>query len=287
MCEQKQRSTMITPRRCAALVALATLGLLSNASAQADHRWPLDQTVNVSAGLFAFGTDTRIRLDGTNREVGTEVDFDDTFGFDDQNRLRIDGFWRFAERHKVRFMYFGSRSEASRTITEELEYGGVIYPVNATVTAEVDTDIIELAYEYAFMRRDTFELAGTIGLHNLQIKSRLSTNVSTTIGSGGNERSAEAKVDGPFPVIGIRGLWSFSENFYLDFQAQFFGLEFEEYDGNLQDYKVSFVWQPSKYVGVGIGYNEFVTKVDVDAERFLGELRFGYGGPLVFVTAGF
>jgi hypothetical protein len=278
---------MITLNRSGGVVAFATFALLSSTAARADHRWPLEQTFNVSAGLFAFGTETRIRLDGTNRDLGTEVDFDDTFGFDDQNRLRIDGFWRFAERHKVRFLYFGSRSSSTRTLTDEIEYGDTTFPVNAQATAEVDTDIIELAYEYAFMRRDTFELAGTIGLHNLQIKSRLSATVSSSQGSGGIERSAEAEGDGPLPVIGVRGLWAFSNHFYLDAQAQFFAIQFDEYDGSLTDFKVSVVWQPTKYLGIGVGYNEFVTELDVDAERFLGELRFGYSGPLAFVSVGF
>jgi hypothetical protein len=137
------------------------------------------------------------------------------------------------------------------------------------------------------MRRDSFELSASIGLHNLEVSSILTAGASSNLGAGGIDVSASAEADGPLPVIGLHGVWAFSDHFYLDAQAQFFTLELDEYDGSLQDYKVSFVWQPTKYVGVGLGYNDFVTRLRVDASRFTGRLRFGYGGPLAFITVGF
>jgi hypothetical protein len=267
--------------------AVAMFAALSGTPAHADRLLPLEQRVNVSIGAFLFDTDTRLRVDGTDRDRGTEIDLEDTFGFDDQDRLRIDGYWRFAERHKVRFLYFSSRAESTRTIHEEIEFGDATFPVDAFVRAQLQTDVIELAYEYAFMRRDTFELGGTIGLHNMEVNARLSAGASSTLGVGGIDISEEAKGNGPLPVLGLHAMWAFSDHFYLDAQLQFFLMEIDEYDGSLQDYKISFVWQPSRYIGVGIGYNDFVTRVEVDAERFVGRLRFGYGGPLAFVSVGF
>jgi hypothetical protein len=266
---------------------LAGTALLGTTAAHADRLLPLEQKFNLSAGVFVLDTDTRIRVDGENAEIGTDVNLDDEFGFGDQNRLRVDGYWRFFDRHKVRFMYFGSRSEESRSISEEIDFRGETFPVNATVRAEFKTQIFELAYEYSFMRRDSFELAGTFGLHNLEVTTSLSGEATSTVGAGGIDVSRTAKGNGPLPVIGIRTLWAFSDHWYMDFQAQYFGLQFDEYDGHLQDLKLTFVWQPTKYFGVGVGYNDFSTKLDVDGARFDGSLRFGYGGPLAFLSVGF
>jgi hypothetical protein len=273
--------------RLSFIVAFATLCQLSHSAAHADRLLPLEQNFNLSAGVFVVDTNTRIRVDGETVDLGTDIDLDDTFGFEDQSRLRIDGYWRFADRHKVRFMYFGSRLEESRTIAEEIEFNDQIFPLNATVSAEFKTEIVELAYEYSFLRRDSFELAGTIGLHNLRVTATLNTVASSNIGAGGIDRSAEAKGDGPLPLVGLRALWAFSDHWFLDAQVQYFGLKFDEYDGSLQDLKLTFVWQPTKYFGLGVGYNDFSTRLDVDGDNFNGRLRLGYGGPLAFLSVGF
>src|SRR5690606_21396483 len=116
--------------------------------------------------------DTHIRADGQTGTLGTEIDFDRSFGFDDQDRFRVDGYWRFADRHKLRFMYFNSRADERRNISEQIEFRDVTFPIDAFVRAEFDTDVIEVAYEYAFLRRDTFEIAASVGLHNLEVKAR-------------------------------------------------------------------------------------------------------------------
>ena len=267
-------------------LAALFLALGGAATAHADSLSPLDRTFGIDLGVFFMDTDTTVRLDGSSGQ-GTEVNFEDDLGLESSDRFRIDGYWRFADRHKVRFMYFDASSDSSRTITEEIIYGDTVYPVNATVTGELETTITEIAYEYAFMRRDNFELAGTIGLHNLSIKAKLHAEASSSGGSGGIDLDRTADGDGPLPVIGLRGIWAISKHFYFDGQVQFFAVEIDEYDGRLEDYKFNFVWQPFQHFGVGLGYNSFVTRLEVDRKAFDGTLRWKYGGPLVFVTGAF
>lgn len=108
---------------------------------------------------------------------------------------------------------------------------------------ELQIQILEVAYEYAFFRRDDFEIAGTFGLHNLGITTQLS---GTASGTGGDviDLRRQAKHEGPLPVVGFRGIWAFSDRFYADAQAQFFAASIDEYDGTLSDYKISVVWHP-------------------------------------------
>ncbi len=255
--------------------------------AVADPLWPLDRKFEANLGIFFLDTDTTVRLDASNRDVGTEVNLEDDLGLDKQDRFRIDGYWRFLPRHKLRFLYFDSSSASERSIQKEIEFGGETFPFEANVRVDFDVTIMELAYEYSFLKRDNLELAGTIGLHNLSVKAGLSAAAASNVGFGGIDREAKADGDGPLPVIGLRGVWALSDHFYFDAQAQFFALEFDEYDGSLQDYKLSFNWFPLKNLGVGVGYNQFTTKLDVDKTNFLGTLRLEYGGPLLFVTGAF
>lgn len=256
-------------------------------AARTEPLWPVDQTFNVSLGVFFLDTDTTVRLDGESGRVGTEVNFEDDLGLTSQDRFRIDGYWRFFERHKLRFMYFDSSSSSSRSIDEEIDFGDTTFPIDIEVRGDLDTQILEVAYEYSFLKRDTYEVSGTIGLHNLRVEARLRATGSGGGGTGGVELSERANGDGPLPVIGLRGIWALSNHFYFDAQAQFFAVEIDDYDGSLEDYKLTFTWQPLRNLGVGIGYNSFVSRLDVNRTGFNGKLRFEYGGPMLFVTGAF
>ena len=251
--------------RLHALSYCFTAVLLGVGSAQAENLWPVSKNVSIELGSFLVDTETTVRLDGTTREIGTEVNFGDEFGFKDQNRFRVDGYWRFLDRHKVRFLYFNSSLSSTRNVSRDIEFGDVTFPLNTSVKGGIDIDIIEVAYEYSFIHRETFELSGSFGLHNISITASLKASASSNVGAGGIARDSESKAegDGPLPVIGLRGIWALSDHFYFDGQAQFFAIKVDDYDGSLSDYKLSFVWQPLRNLGVGVGYNDFTTRLDV------------------------
>ena len=130
----------------------------------------LEDTFHISLGTFIVNTDTTLRLDGEAGEQGREIDWEKNFGEGDVNRFRLDGYWRFADRHKVRALVFSSSRNGSRTFEEDISWGGETFPASATIDGETKFSIYELAYEYAFMRRENYELAASIGraLHRLQ-----------------------------------------------------------------------------------------------------------------------
>lgn len=231
-----------------------------------------------------LGTSTRIRVDGTTGR-GSDIDTERDLGIDDADRFRIDGYWRFADRHKLRLLYFDTQNSASKTLTRDLVIRDRVFPLDLTVDASFDTRVAELAYEYAFVRRSNYEISGTLGVHDVRFALDVAAaqrNSTQTL-----ELARDANASGPLPVIGLRGMWRFHPNFYLDAQAQFFRLSLDPYDGRLEDYTASVVWTPFKHVGLGVGYNEFVTRLDVSADRFNGNLRWRYGGARIFITGSF
>ena len=138
------------------------------------------------------------------------------------------------------------------------------FPVDATIEGLYEFDIYELAYEYAFLRRENLELSGSIGLHLAQFKVGMSAEVDTGGGSGTAEIGDEGELNAPLPVIGGRAIWRISGDFWLDAMVQFFALEYENVDGRLIDTRIGVLWQPRKWGGIGIGYNRFDMDVDVD-----------------------
>ena len=157
------------------------------------------------------------------------------------------------------------------------------YPVDAKVKADFSFDVYQVAYEYALWRRNNYEINGSVGLHYTDLSMSLAVDASSVSA----KIKEEASVAAPLPVVGLRGIWALPHNFWLDASAQFFALSFDEYDGNLQDYKIVVTWQPKKWLGIGLGYNQFGIDVDVDQSKFKGSLDWTYQGPMLYYSATF
>jgi len=266
---------------CAAAVLLG-----SPATRADDAPNVLTDPFQLSLGSFVLNSDTKVRLDG-DTSIGTDIDWEETFGDEDATRFRIDGHWRFADRHKLRWLWFSMDRSDSTTIDRDIEWGGEVFPVDAKVKGDFSFDIYELAYEYAFVRRDSYELTGSFGLHYADLSLSLLAKASTSGGTLEGDIKQEASVGAPLPAFGLRGLWTLPHNFYIDASAQYFALSIDEYDGSLTDYKVVVTWQPKPWLGVGLGYNQFGVDVDVDADNFNGSLDWTYRGPMLFYSAVF
>lgn len=246
----------------------------------------LTQPFHVALGGYIVDTDTEVRLDGQG-ERGTSVDWERTFGGGNVNRFRLDGQWRFADRHKARFMWFSTSRDKSRVIEDEIEWGDEVYPVGARVSGEFSFDVYELAYEYAFLQRENYEVSGTFGLHYTELDLALKARADLSNGTLTRDISESGNVGAPLPVIGLRGQWALPYDLWIDAGAQYFALAIDEYDGSLTDLRLTLTWQPKTWLGVGIGYNQFAVDVDVDKSRFHGSLDWTYRGPMLFYSASF
>lgn len=274
-------------RATLSLVALTVTAASWATDAVAEDADFLDDPFFVSLGTYILGTDTKVQVNGRDL-VGDKIDLEKTFGEADTNRFRVDGYWRFADRHKLRFLWFDWNATRQKTIKEDIIFDGEVFPAEARVRYDGSFAVYELAYEYAFLRRDNYELTGSFGIHYTEISQQLKASLDVDGEPvGGGALKGSASVDAPLPVFGLRALWNIGGDFWLDASGQYFALSIDEYDGNLQDYRIAVTWQPRKYLGVGIGYNAFSVNVDVEKDRFNGSLDWGYRGPQIYYSASF
>lgn len=276
------------PLLCPWAAAVLCAALLSGSppARAADAADALNDSFYLSLGSFILKTDTKVRLNGEDLD-GSLLDWEQTFGSGDVTRFRIDGHWRFADRHKLRFLWFNSSRSDSRRIEHEIDWGGETFPADTRVDARFDFDTYELAYEYAFLRRPGYELAGSIGLHHTDLALALSARVSANGEQIKEDISEKASAAAPLPVVGLHGTWILPYQLWLDLSAQYFAISIDEYDGRLVDYKATLTWQPRKWLGLGLGYNKFAVDVDVGKDTFDGSLDWAYSGPMIFYSAVF
>jgi hypothetical protein len=270
---------------CTSLIAAAAFAQAPAARADEAPNL-LEDPFYLALGTYIVDSDTEARLDGRTGQ-GTSVDWERTFGGGDVTRFRVDGQWRFADRHKARFMWFSTSRDATRTLEEDIDWGDETFPVNARVNGEFGFDVYELTYEYAFLRRENYEVSASLGLHYTSLELTMSARAESSGGTLNADISEKGSVGAPLPVIGLRGQWSLPYDLWIDLGAQYFALSIDEYDGSLSDLRATVVWQPRTWLGIGLGYNRFAVDVDVDNDRFRGSLDWTYEGPMLFYSASF
>jgi hypothetical protein len=276
---------------------LVVCGLLAGmtGAAQAQSASPaqalLDDKFVFSLGAFVVGSDITARLNGSST-TNPDIDFDETFGkASDATRIRADGLWRITPTHHLRFLYFDNSTSRSRVIDRDIAWGDNTFQAGGLVESETDMKLFELAYEYAFMRRPTYEVSGSIGLHYMDLTQRLSGQATITDANGNQTpvqfTSKQNSVPLPLPVIGIRAGWVVAPQVYLEAQGQIFKAEINGIDGRVTDVRATATWMFNPHFGLGLGYNRFATTADVGKDDFDGRLRLAYSGLQLFVTGAF
>lgn len=275
------------------LGSLLAAGVAGPALAQtaAPAQTLLDGKFVMNLGMFAVTNDVTARLNGQS-STNPDVDFDKTFGKpSDSTRFRADALWRITPTHHARFMYFKDDVTRSATLSQDIEWGDYTFHAGGNVQSQRKYSIFEVAYEYAFMRQATYEVAGTIGVHYSDVSLKLSGSGQITDGNGntttGVSFSKEGSAPAPLPVIGLRAGWVVAPQWYVDAQAQFFRANVSGVDGSVSDLRVGATWMFNRNYGLGLGYNRFYTKVDVNKDAFNGNLKFGYSGLQAYLTGAF
>lgn len=271
------------------IAAFAVAGLAVGPVFAADgagDRGLLDQRVTVSAGTFLLSTDMRLRINGAVGTLGTDIDLEKDFGIRPGDRFRVDLNWRIAGRHRLRALYFDYGAEATRSISRDIVIRDRTFPASATVTAGFSTEILELAYEYALVQRENWDLLGTLGAHLLRFTFSASGEVRIGNVSAGTS-TERVSTEAPLPVVGLRHLWRMSDKWYLETQGQYFKASINGYRGDITDLRAGVNWMFSEHVGLGFGYSSFQARVNTDLHDFRGRVDWGYSGPQIYLVASF
>jgi hypothetical protein len=292
MCRQR-----LGPLNGLAPASLLLALLVATAAARADSPAEdlLKDRFTVDLGTFLVGSDLNGSLRGSANTNNQNIDFNKQFGTDAaQTRWRADVMWRITQRQHLRFMYFDNDISRTRTIDQDLEWGDYTFVAGGQVTAEQKFRVYELSYEFAFLRKDNYEVVASGGVHFDDLTLRLSGNATLTVDTptGPVQKATtfttkQSSVPVPLPVLGVRGDWAVSDHVYLDGSVQVFKLNYQGIDGNWSDLRAGAAWMFNHHFGIGIGYDRFATHVDLNKGSFNGRLNFGYSGVLIYMRGGF
>jgi hypothetical protein len=234
---------------------------------------------SLSLGVFVTTRDTETRLDSSLGD-GTVTDFEKDLGLDASDSVfRIDGYYRFRERHRVDFSVFDLSRDKSKRIEKSIHWGDTLYSIDTVIKSRSDLEIYKAAYTYSLLQKDKGYLGASIGLYVADTRTSLAEQ---NIGN-----AVAGSLTAPLPVIGVRGEYVLSDRWTFRASGEFFFYEVDNVDGSLADLYAGFDYSLRDNLALGFGFNSVIVDIDVAKNDFSGALNWKYSGSLVFLKVDF
>lgn len=256
------------------------MALLASMPAQAD-----DDRFTLRLG--AMQADADISLRGAVDYEGQTYDYETSrMGFGDDTAPRVEGGFRFGNRHRLLFNYFQFDKDRRYMLDQEVSFGDTTFPAGSNARAEAQFDLASLVYDFALVETDTTGFGLQIGAEWAKLEGRAAAE------AGEDRFEARDDADGVAPVVGAR----FSANtadqrWRFTLQGQYLDAgwgDFEDYDGDITRANALVEYRFTRNFGVFAGYDWF--KLDVEKTfdaTSRGALDLRFKGPTVGVTLAF
>ncbi len=284
------------------LATPAALAQSGGDSAVSEDRWTF------FGGVFWPRINTTVQLTSETLGVsGTLLDMESDLGLDDTEFLPILGVrWRFAKRHALELLYFRLERDGDQTLDIQLSVPcdavnncmpGVpdapnscgatlcILDAMAVVNTRFDTQVIRLAYQYAFVMRENYELLGSFGVHADKVEIEIRET-----GLGGPPVFPQPLVEEttlPLPSIGLKYRYRFSPKWAMALNGEWFGVEIGEVEGAIVSFQGGVTWDVWERTSLLLAWNYFDLDVDAGDSNLTGSFSWEYSGPVFGVKFGF
>ena len=271
---------MSVTKRLVVVVLLALLIGTTPAIADSDNYDDLPPTerFKIMFGAFIIDRfDTTIRLDSRTVPIGTVIDLEDSFNVDASETVgRIDGFYRFNNRHRIDWTYYRSRRGGSAVVEQEFIIGDPddpdgkdVIPVGAQVDTIWNFDLLKVGYAWSFLNKRNYEwyIGGGLNIHALDVEIAYQATVGSTI----ERDSYDAEANIPLPTATIGGRYQMSEKWQANFRYELFFLKLGDYKGARQEVMLTFEHNTFNNVGFGVGLNMIDMDVQAKTDEFRGQ----------------
>jgi opacity protein-like surface antigen len=251
------------------------------AVAQAPQSDPLNGKFSFRIGAQAFTkASTTIRIDSATLGIGTEFNLEDATNLEEDVTVgRLDGLYRFTDRHSVAFSYYNIERTGSRTLNIDIDWNGVTFPIGIGVESQFNEKIVDLSYGYTFLNRPNATLAATAGLHVISFD----TSLRALNGSITRSNSTDA----PLPVFGLSGQYRFADKWRFVGSLKVFSFDFDEYDGTFTDLVLSVEHDTWDRFGFGFGLNSFGLDVSASDSNLSGSIDTDFDSFLIYIKGHF
>jgi len=252
-----------------------------------DIPWGLNPNLNdkifIGLGTFyAAKSSTTAQLNSETLGVGTSIDMQDTLGMGSTAWGPNAEFrWRMSESWRMELSYYWVSQSGSKSIDRDIQWGDVVFPINAQVNSKLNFSDLRTSVGYSFYKTSDKELGVGLGLHWLWYQASLSSASQGT--EGGNLLA-------PLPVLSVYGGFALNEQWSVNARLDYFSLTYEQYHGGISVMGLNVLYQPFRHLGFGLGYSGTFLNFQADSTglgSFQGKFNQNLQGPTFYLTASF
>jgi hypothetical protein len=265
-----------------------TLWTSAAVAADAEKRKVGDpERLYLALGGYAVAMDSTVRLSGGGG-VAADLDLESILGLDDKrNTGRLDGYWRFAPRHRLDFAYFYSSRNGLRSLAEGFDWGGVRYDVDAEVRSEFDSQYLKAAYRFAFINDNRIEVGLSAGLATFSLDTTIEGEGTVLVDGQPTGPTAvqrrKGSVVAPVPNVGFYAGFKLVPSLVLRQSFEYFALSASEWSARYTELRIALDWEFVPHWAFGVGWDETTLKYNESDETSL-RVDSSFDGLVVFFS---
>jgi len=243
--------------------------------------------INIGA-MYVTNFETEMQIGPSKRALNASINTKDQLGMNyDTNVFRLDGYYRFNEKHSIDFSYFSVKSSGERVINQDISDWGEnndTISAGASVSSYFNMDIYKLNYVYSFYHNKDVELGLSIGLHvtNLDVGLNASGTIS---GVASDTLVSSSQLLAPLPVVGFRGEYTIiDKTLFAQYKADYFYLHYDDFEGSFISTTINLEYRFLDNYGLGIGYNSNNLELAADNGNVRLDVKNSLSGATAYFT---
>ncbi len=205
----------------------------------------------------------------------TQIDFISDLGYEETRFSDARLVLKAGRRHKLRVQYTPISYSADTTLSRDVVFNGILYPVNVDLTSRFDWKVWRFGYEFDVVARDFGYVGLLFEARYTQMESRLTTVV--------NNEYTRARA--PLPAVGlVARVYPIP---YLSITGEISGMKVprisDKYEASYSDIDVYATVNLLKNLGVQTGWRKMTTYLLFETDE--GDLKFQglwFGGVVRF-----
>ena len=238
----------------------------------------VEDRLRLEINLLWASPSTKLRVDESPTQPGTEINAEDDLGLDDSQLLpQVELTLLPGERHLIRLSRFAIDRSAAKHLEKNISFDDQDYLVGERVDSILNLTMFGLTYGYRFIRTQQAEISASFGIQIADVETNAVVRNRVV-------RESENGV-APLPLLGIEGRYDFSPRWSMEARVQYLTVNETDVDGSILDARLGVTWRMNPYLLFGLGYRTFQIDVNSADEDTPGFVDLTVSGPLLFVRA--
>jgi len=238
----------------------------------------VEDRLRLEINLLWASPSTKLRVDESPTQPGTEINAEDDLGLDDSQLLpQVELTLLPGERHLIRLSRFAIDRSAAKHLEKNISFDDQDYLVGERVDSILNLTMFGLTYGYRFIRTQQAEISASFGIQIADVEANAVVRSRVV-------RESESGV-APLPLLGLEGRYDFSPRWSMEARVQYLTVNETDVDGSILDARLGVTWRMNPYLLFGLGYRTFQIDIDSADEDTSGFVDLTVAGPLLFVRA--